>query len=419
MGAGAGGAEGGLPTRPWEASCLSSMPLNLGGSLHQDRAMRPGLPDVIYGPNYVAMPFDVPKPGTPLQAFVCATKASKNVRGPLALNERVARSSGFIAGNEPMTSLWDCTEWPFQIYEVLVDPADLFVGRGELLLKTSAFRVVREVPLAEVFGARAGELGPIFDDVRGFPWLAPKGSPDPDAIARLVREVYAIVAEHKKVRPLPIGIVTEWDGACDADQRVDALGSPVAWINAARDARRATRSEEDYEQLSLGTRVLRHILLRQSYARTWEAGWEASFNASLRASMKQRPGDAKAAKRTWARLREKTGDRHDAARRAAMRTAQEMLDATLNGVRTPGSDDDDSTFSEIRAAGVDDITTNAWNFSLSAMITAADVLETPVHEVECSPSKPLLELFRMGLWPIGEVGGLFIVYSPSAVSPQR
>jgi len=179
--------------------------VDLCSALHEDSAVRPrpGLPDPIYGPNFVALPFEVPKPGTPLQAFVCASRTSKNVQGPLTVGERVARRSGFIAGNEPVASLWGCDEWPLQVYEVVVDPADLFVGRGEMLLKTSAFRVVKEVPLEEVFGPRAGEIGPILDDIRTIPWLTPKAPPDPDVVAELVREVYAIVTEHKKVRPLP------------------------------------------------------------------------------------------------------------------------------------------------------------------------------------------------------------------------
>jgi hypothetical protein len=76
----------------------------------------------------------------------------------------------------------------------------------------------------------------------------------------------------------------------------------------------------------------------------------------------------------------------------------------------------DPSFEELHAAGMSDVATDAWNFSLSAMITAIDVLETPVHEAERSPSKPLLELFRMGLWPIGEVGGLFVVYTPTPMA---
>ena len=198
-------------------------------------------------------------------------------------------------------------------------------------------------------------------------------------------------------------------------------GSPAALINVVRDTQ-ASRREEDHK-LSIGTRMLRRILLRQSYARAWEAGWEAAFAASLRASMSQnRPGDAKAAKRTWAKLRDKSANRHDAARRAAVRAAQRMLDATPDGDRTlgqGGAGDVDPT-AEIHAAGGSEVATGAWNFSISAIITAVDVLETPVTEVERSPSRPLLELYRMGLWPIGEVDGrFFLVYSPTPALRQR
>ena len=367
---------------------------------------------MILGSNYVAIPLEVPKPGTPLQAFVCATKTSKNVRGPLAVGARVARSSGIIAGNDPFVALWDCDEWPLQVYEVVVDPADLFLGSGELLLKTSAFRVVREVPLEEVFGPRASELGPSFDDIRTLPWLAPKRAPDADTLTRLVHEVYESAGE-RGIGRVRVGLVQDWRDACAADQRVtEQKGSPTALIKGAR-AARPPLSEDEEERRSLCTRVLRCILFRQSYVRAWEAGWEVAFNASLRASMKQnRPGDAKAAKRAWAKLRDKATSRRDASRRAAFRTAQHMLEALPHNEVA----DLDPSFEELHAAGMSDVATDAWNFSLSAMITAIDVLETPVHEAERSPSKPLLELFRMGLWPIGEVGGLFAIYTPTPMS---
>lgn len=397
--------------------------MDLHGALGQDGAVRPGLPDLIFGDNYVAMPFEVPKPGTPLQAFVCTTKNSKNVRGPLTVNTRVTCKSGIIAGNDPVAALWGCDEWPLQTYEVVVDPADLFVGRGEMLLKTSACRVVREVPLEEVFGPRASEIGPILDSIRTTPWLAPKGPPDPDTIARLVREVYAIVGEHQPVRPLPVVVLEEWGGACSADARVGVSeGTPAGLIKTVREVH--SPRPEDLDRIAIGTRVLRRILLRQSYARVWEAAWEAAFNASLRSSMQQnRAGDAKAARRTWAKLREKATDRHDAARRAAFRAAQRLHDATPDGEGNLQRDtfsDVDSVLAEVQAAGAADVATAAWNFSLSAIITAIDALEMPVREVERSPSRPLLELFRMGLWPIGEMDDrFFVVYSPMPVSSRR
>jgi hypothetical protein len=387
--------------------------------------MRPGLPALIFGQDYVAMPFEVPKPGTPVQAFVCAFKTSTNVQGPLTVNERVARSSGFIAGNEPVAALWGCDGWPLHFYEVVVDPADLFVGRGEMLLKTSAFRVVKEVPPEEVFGPRARELGPILDEIRRVPWLAPKGPPDLGAVERLVHDIYAIVAEHQKMPPLPPGIVQDWEGACTVDQRVagpEAKGSPAALIKAVRSAP-GNQRDDDY-RVDIATRTLRRILLRQSFAHAWEAGWEAAFGAMLRSSMKQnRPGDAKGAKRAWAKMRDKYEKHRDAARRAALHTAQRMLDARPEGhgviLRNPADGDPEDPLAEIRDAGALEVATDAWNFSLSAMVTAIDVLETPVAEVERSPSRPMLELFRMGLWPIGEAaGGVFALYTPTPVSER-
>jgi hypothetical protein len=40
--------------------------------------------------------------------------------------------------------------------------------------------------------------------------------------------------------------------------------------------------------------------------------------------------------------------------------------------------------------------------------------------VERSPARPILDLFRMGLWPIGEVNGSFVVYAPepAAAAPR-
>jgi len=43
----------------------------------------------------------------------------------------------------------------------------------------------------------------------------------------------------------------------------------------------------------------------------------------------------------------------------------------------------------------------AWNFSVSAVTLAINLLETTVAGLERAPARPILELFRMGLWPIG------------------
>jgi hypothetical protein len=213
--------------------------------------------------------------------------------------------------------------------------------------------------------------------------------------------------------------VGEWGGACAADGRVgESDGTPAAFVNAVRLAQ-PSRPEDD-DRIAFGTRALRCILVRQSYLRAWEAGWEAAFNASLRSSMKQnRPRDAKAAKRAWAQLRQEATDRHDAARRAAFRAAQKLHDAAPDGEGIHPQDPSD-LIAEIRSAGAIDVATAAWNFSLSAMLTAIDAVEMPVRGVERSPSRPLLELFRMGLWPIGEIDDeLFVVYSPTPVVPSR
>lgn len=374
--------------------------------------MRPGLPDPIFGPNRVMMPFELPKLGTPLRAFVCATKTSKNVRGPLAIGQRVARPAGFVAGNEPVASLWGCDEWPMQVFEVVVDPADLFLGRGEMLLKTLAFRVVKEVPLEEVFGARAKELGVLFERVRSTPWLAPPKSLTPEMLGRLVSELYEVTSEYKSVRPLPVALMSDWSGACSTDQAVTATkGSPAGFVDAAR----KPLGEDDY-QVSISTRVLRRILIRQSYVRMWEAGWEAAFGDYLRSSMKQnRPGDAKAAKRTWSKMRDKIEARREEARRAAIRTAYRMLDAAPDGQGDAlFGKEDRSDVSEITAAGGSRVATEAWNFALSALTTAIAVLESPVVGLARSPSGPLFELYQMGLWPLGEVNAkVFAIYAPS------
>ena len=387
--------------------------------------------------NFVALPLKIPEPGKPLQAFACAFKSSKNVRGPLAVGERVARSSGFLLGNEIATAFWDCDAWPFLVYEVVIDPPDVCVGQGELMVKTIAFRVVREVPLDEIYGAGAAKIGPLLAEMRRIPWLAPKGPLDVHAVEELVRDVYASAAPYVKARAVPLRIVRHWGEACAADIRVASSRTPGSLSHLTQTAlEEGVLPTIEGTELFLPIRALLRSLFAQSYVPMWDAGWEVAYKAFLGWSMKQIPrGDAKAAQRTWNKLREEYTSRRDDLRRAALRAAKEMLKiashSDIGGGGKAGADGPSiarilngkghppAALEALRSEGLNDVSVDAWNFSLSAFSTARDVLHATIAGMEGAPSHRVLDLFRMGLWPIGDVDGSFLVYAPEPAPPAR
>ncbi len=383
--------------------------------------MRPRLPEPIRTADFIAVPFHIPEPGKPLQAYLAVPSTPKSAIGPYTPGQRVAHRSGFIAGNEPSTAFWNCDRWPFHLYEISVDPRDLVVGQGELLLKTTAFRVVRELGLEELLGPRAADVSALFDDLRAATWLAPAQPVDVETVRALVLDFYARVAEHVLVRAASIDIVRHWGVAHDADQSVtlavDAPESLMSLTQAVRDAG-GLPSPED-EALGFTTAAMRRIILHQHFARGWDAGWQASYACFLRESMKSvRPGDAKAAKRAWTKLRDQITDRRDAARRVALQEVRRMMgvvtsvrDLPEEQVRADGING--SILQQmVRRGGVSDVSIDAWNFAVPAVAAAIDVLDSLLVCTERPPMRPLFDLFRMGVWPIGVVGRKFVVYVP-------
>jgi hypothetical protein len=76
-----------------------------------------------------------------------------------------------------------------------------------------------------------------------------------------------------------------------------------------------------------------------------------------------------------------------------------------------------------------DIVTRPGHDLSSSWLDACDFAHTALHEASCAtrhlvglderpdPSIPLLELFRLGLWPLGEHRGSFAIYYPQGASP--
>lgn len=362
------------------------------------------------------------------KGFVCTCKTSRNQSRPLAVGQRVERASGIAVTSELWDAVWDCDEWPFRLYEIEIDPHDLFAGQRDhsLIFLTSAFRVVRAVAMEEVLGPRAGELGPQLADLQRLPWLAPKRPVDVAAAEALVREVYAVAAGLTKLRAAPMHLVERWDEACRADLGATASGAPgsvAALLNLERDAQLGPLEATRY---NFPMRALRRAFLRQCYGRMWDAGWDAAFGDFQRRSTWTHARSVKSAERAWTKLRDKVTARHDDMRRAAALAAQRMLGAEAmddevsceglegRGVCVIAAPAHPLIADMLRITGMNEVALSGWNFSVSALSTALSLVEMTVAEVERSVSQPLLELFRMGLWPIGDAGGSFVVYAPRA-----
>jgi hypothetical protein len=297
------------------------------------------------------------------------------------------------------------------------------VGQGEFLVKTAAFRVVREVSIDEVYGPGAAKLDAVLADLRSIPWLAPTGPVNVTAVEEIVRELYARAAPYVKVSPAPVRIERKWIEACAADVDTSSSSDPRALGELTHWAREeAVLPEIRDRDLFVPVRTLRRVVFAQCYPPAWDAAWQIAYASFLRWSMKEDvpPGNAKAAQRTWKRLREKITSRRDDARRSAVQTARGMMGVDWK----PGDDDADAPRTRTgaarvqavldghRATGMNDVTLDAWNFSISAMTGVIDVMLATVADAERLPSHSLLDLFRMGLWPIGLVDGSFVVYAP-------
>jgi hypothetical protein len=379
--------------------------------------VRPRLPPIVRTPHFVAVPFRVPAPGTPLQTYIAVPRISTHPGSPFAVGQRIERNSGVVVGNEPWTAVWECKRWPFRLYEIAVDPRDVIVGQGEMLLKTVAFRVVRELGLDEVLGARASDVEALFDALRCAPWLAPARSVDLSAVASLVQDFYARAAAHVRVRALPVGIVRHWGDATNADRHATHEPASAESLMSLTEALRDVVIPPDASDDAWGIKLSLHrIALHQHFARAWDAGWQAGSEHCLRESAKAvRPGDAKGAKRAWAKLREQITDRRDSARRSATQEATRMLAGPTSAeeLDEPDAEPAGGTRDALeRAVGFSEVSRDAWNFALPVIATAMDAMDAALTCIEGSPFSPLFDLFRMGVWPIGPVQRMFVVYIP-------
>lgn len=361
--------------------------------------MRPRLPEPLRTRNFVAVPFRVPEPGVPLQAYFAVSKIAGRGSGPYSVGQRVERRSGFVAGNEPSTAFWEHHRWPFHLYEITVDPRDVVIGQGELLLKTTAFRVVRELAMEELLGPRAADVGVLFDELHAAPWLAPAQPVDLAAIQALVESFYACAGDHIRVRAAPVSIVRQWEAARAADQRATyGAASPDSWMaitHALREAAPDLAADDDATHFT--TSALRRMMIQQHFARAWDAGWQAGYASALRESMKAvRPGDAKGAKRAWTKLREEMTDRRDSARRAATHAARRMLIGMDTAEELPEQDDDSPKARRaiidqmVDRGGASAVSFDAWNFALPVIATAMDLMDAALDGAERSAFRPFV-----------------------------
>jgi hypothetical protein len=335
------------------------------------------------------------------------------------------REDGFIVGTTLDNALWDCEGWPCAIYEVEMEQADLY-PMGEILLKTLALRILRVVPPEDAFGPRGAEIVGFMDALGRFPWLAPPVLPDLTRVDALVSEHYALLGGYALVKPCPVRIVDDWRTACRAD--IEAAKSRTETYVRIQ---RAIANHLSNDEFLNRRNALGRVLVRRAYGRLWEAAWDRAYAAFLPTTMAKVPqGNAPAARREWAKIRRLVTDRRDADRRGATKAILQQFTPDLSD--EDEDDDDDDDCGEVVANGAamprdlrqifpesgrTMVPIDAWNFSVTATTeafrTIGLLLAAPERPI---PSKPLLELYRMGLWPVGETKKNFVVFVPPSAA---
>lgn len=353
---------------------------------------------------------------TALRAYVCTSRTSSFTKGPYRVGNTVRASAGVLVARELDPALFEHGCWPIALHEVEVAP-DQVLQAKEFYLQVRSFRVLRDVPLAEALGPRAEDVAALFGQLRRFPWLAPRTAPDAARVADLVRSHYAALAPYAPVEALPCRIVTTWADAMSADN--DVLGraqEPSPFAAAQRAAVNAAEASPAAEARGHAVRKAQIAPNQIAYPTIWEAAWGVASAALLTSAAKTGTTDVRTRVKTVERIRAKLVASRDRCRRSAWETYQ----ALRANEDTPEPAPDLPSLESLAARSDQELMPAwlpAWNFADAA---TGSVSRAAAHLValpdEPNPWLPLVELLRMGAWPIDEVDGGFVVYFPAVMN---
>jgi hypothetical protein len=215
---------------------------------------------------------------SPLHAYRCT---GPEAFGPdVSLGSTLRRKRGFRLGVTLRDALVDWAGgplgegWPLRIFEVAVARSDVVDADTDAgILRTRAFSVAREVPLADAFGPRVDELSAILAGLPSIRWLRPAGAPITDAcIADLVAEHHRGLSDYQPVAPLPVRVVRTWRIAqelCEDRERYYRAICESAAALAVRQAVRGTTLEAAWRIVHAHAHVA-------AFAGAWEAAYAAA-----------------------------------------------------------------------------------------------------------------------------------------------
>jgi hypothetical protein len=293
--------------------------------------------------------------------------------------------------------------WPIMMYEV--EPLDVAETMPSFFTVRS-YRVVRDVPLTEVFGERAHELAVLMDRIGMFTWLAPEVAVGEEHLADLVEAHYVALSSFSPLEVLRVRLVTTWGEAEAAShavveeaerERSPAVGSRALALAAAHHA--VEIGAGDLSRLNAAGRA-RDAPAWRACQPAWRAAFRVAsiaFLAKLRRKVEMARCDLRAA-----------SDLCLGGAAVFLPTVEHAREPCLRMPRFGGVE-------EAFKTDVRPVLAQAWSFTVGAMgavsLAAECLVELPDQP---NPWLPVVSLLGLGVWPIGEVDGRFVVYRPPA-----
>jgi hypothetical protein len=341
-----------------------------------------------------------------ITAYFCSWSDPRHGAYALSPGAVLARPAGLVVARLVDRALLSCRAWPPFLYEVEVDVADVRVSI-ESLLRVSRLRLLRPIPLKEAFGPRAKEIDAIHEELPGMPWLAPSAPADSAHVDELVRRFYAGLAHYAPVTPRRARVVGRWHDFASPSSWPDPAAGEVAALDAIeRQTRRILGREVAQQAVGRGP-------YRLSYAAVWRACWRRAAAAFVDDWVPSGAVDPELA----------DGELYGAlasARERCSVVAQEMAQLFLDAPTT--GKEHDRLMRYIRDAllrrsgeAFQGVWKESWNAALEPVLVLRDLLYHLVLLPEApNPWLPLLDLYRLGLWPVGVGhGGEYLVYAPA------
>lgn len=289
--------------------------------------------------------------------------------------------------------------WPAVVHEV--EPA-LVEEERKHFLWARLFRVVREVPPSEVFGPGAEAFVTLLNQLRTFPWLSPRSTPDETYVAEKVERHYVALGSYSAAAPVPVRIIKTWAEATNA---TTIAGREHSRRESAGEAYRALVGAIDESPIAVERPNAANLALSapEKLADTdaWHAAWHAA-SAELLGTLAT-TDDV-----------ERVGQRIDAGRDTCLGVTRFSRPVVEHGVLRYTNAPELANLMEEFGTEIGPLATAAWAFASAASHVASraaeHILVLPTHP---NPWLPLVELFRVGAWPIGEVDGRFVVLCPA------